>query len=326
MIKPGAIVAGCGPAEISSSSTKPGTAAPSESVGPTESAASSSQSTEDPTGVSTPAPGRAILEQTVAFTFEGALYTAKGDGTNRTIVTDFPGVAEPYAGAFWSPSGDRLIVRMEDPMGTVDGGGYVFAVDADGSNLVNLSEVSGSKYDAMPGWSPDGTEIVYAAQKPGDTKPQLYVMKADGSSPRKLVDTDFEAQYPAWSTKGTIAFTGVINIQDGFELFAVEADGTGLTQLTNDPSPENWPTWSPDGTRLAFFTAKDGRDGVWVMNGDGSNPTFLAEGGEPNWSPHGDEITYDCGNAEKAIVCAVHPDGSDPVRLFEDAGFPIVRP
>jgi len=67
-----------------------------------------------PAGQSAPrsaAPDRPILGQTFALTFEGVLYAAKGDGSARTVITDFPGLAEPYAGAFWSPKGDRLIIR-----------------------------------------------------------------------------------------------------------------------------------------------------------------------------------------------------------------------
>ena len=272
----------------------------------------------------TGAPDRPILGQTIAFTFDEVLYSSLGDGSDRTVLTDFPGPPYPYAGAFWSPSGDRLIIRVEEAPGTGKSGGYVFGVDADGSDLTNLSEVSGSHYDAMPGWSPDGSQIVYIAQKPGDALGQLYVMNADGTSPRKLIETDFEAQYPAWSSTGQIAFTGYRG--GDFDIYTVQADGSRLTRVTKESTPENWPTWSPDGSRMAFFASRDGTDGIWVMGADGSNQRFLAEGGEPNWSPHGDEITFDCGDAQSAIICAVRPDGGDPIQLFGDAGFPAVRP
>jgi Tol biopolymer transport system component len=237
-------------------------------------------------------------------------------------VTDFPGAPYPYGGPFWSPDGDRLIIRMEEE--GPPPAGYIFGVAADGSNLVNLSQASGSRGDAMPAWSPDGTEIAYSAIKSGDAFNQLYVMNADGTAPRKLIETEFEVQYPSWSTTGWVAFAGVVD--GGFDIYSVRADGSKLTQLTTDPSPDNWPTWSPDGSRIAFFTSRDGKEGIWVMNADGSDQHFLTEGGEPNWSPHGDEIVFDCGGPEKAIICAVHPDGSAPVRLFEEAGFPAVRP
>ncbi len=314
----GAAATGCG--STVGDRPPPAAAAPS-------SALPGDHSSSMPVGQSAPrsaAPDRPILGQTIAFTFEGVLYAANGDGSARTVITDFPGLAEPYAGAFWSPKGDRLIIRMEDPIDTAGGGGYVYAVDPDGSNLTNLSAVSGSHYDAMPGWSADGTEIVYVARKPGDTVGQLYVMEANGAAPRTLIETRFEAQYPAWSSTDRIAFAGVKD--RGFDIFSVRSDGSELTQLTTDPSPENWPTWSPDGSHLAYFASREGKEGIWIMDADGSDQRFLVEGGEPNWSPDGDEITYDCGDTENAVICAVHPDGSDPVRLFEDAAFPVVRP
>jgi Tol biopolymer transport system component len=317
------VAAGCGATPVDSSGSPSGTRSPAV-ASPSSAASPEPSEAAEASGVSTAAPDRPILRQTIAFTFEDVLLTAKGDGTDRNAVTDFPGAPYPYAGPSWSPKGDRLIIRTEEASGDAVVAGYIFGVDADGTDLANLSERSGSRGDAMPAWSPDGTEIVYSAIKPGDSFNQLYVMKADGSAPRKLIETDFEAQYPSWSKTGFIAFAGVVD--GGFDIYSVRADGSELTPLTTDSSPDNWPSWSPDGTRIAFFTSRDGNEGIWVMNADGSDQHFLTEGGEPSWSPDGDEIVYNCGGPESAIICAVHPDGSDPVRLFADAGFPAVRP
>lgn len=277
-------------------------------------------------GSPTLAPDRLIATQTIAFTFEGALYTALGDGSKRTLVTDFPGEPYPYAGAFWSPDRKHLIIRMEADNSTGTGGGYIYKVSADGSEIIDLSAVSGSGSDAMPAWSPDGRKIVYSGVKEGDPYNQLYVMNADGTDPQLLVKTEFEAQYPAWSSTGQIAFAGVAN--DNFDIYIVNADGSNLRRLTEEPAQDNWPTWSPDGTEIAFFSNRAEKESsIWAMAADGSGVrSVVAEGGEPNWSPHGDEITYDCGDASTAVICAVHPDGSGAVRLFADAGFPTVRP
>ena len=52
-------------------------------------------------------------------------------------------------------------------------------------------------------------------------------------------------------------------------------------------------------SKLADYASRDGTDGIWVMDADGSNQRYLAEGGERNWSPPGDEITIDCGFTER---------------------------
>ena len=269
--------------------------------------------------------GTPLAKEVVAFTHRDVLYMANADGSGRRVITDFPGAPYPYAGAFWSPDGRQLIIRTESTETAKRGGaGYIFRVNADGTGLVNLSAVSGSKGDAMPGWSPDGRSIVYAATKRGDEFTSLYVMDADGSQPRRLTDLDFEAQYPAWSSAGTIAFAGVVG--QNFDIYSVNQDGSGLERLTTQAGPDNWPTYSPDGKQIAFFSVREGSEGVWIMEADGSDPRFVVEGGEPNWSPDGEWITFDCGDSERAVICAIRPDGSDLVRLFGRATFPVLRP
>ena len=268
------------------------------------------------------AAGEGLRQDLIAFTYRDVLYVARGDGSERRVVTDFPGAPYPYAGGYWSPDGTELVVRTEAQSDT-GLSGYIFRVDADGSNLLNLSKVSGSRHDAMPAWSPDGTEIVYSATKPGDQVPSLYIMGRDGSNPRKVTDLGFEAQYPSWSSADRIAFTAVK--EGGFDLFSIAPDGSGLTRLTEGVGDNNWPSYSPDGSQIAFFSNRDGTDAVWVMAADGKDPRKVAEGGEPNWSPHGDWITFNC-DTEEPRICAARPDGSLTVDLFDRAGFPAIRP
>ncbi len=300
---------------------------PACSYAPQDARATQTTSSHVGPSSSTPgaATGTALAKATVAFTHDDVLYMANADGSARRVITHFPGPPYPYAGAFWSPDGRELIIRMETK-GAVEGegAGYIFKVNADGTGLVNLSAVSGSRWDAMPGWSPDGKRIVYAATKPADAHTSLYVMNADGSHPRPLTELDFEAQYPTWSTTGTIAFGGVVG--DNFDIYSVQKDGSHLQRLTRQSGQDNWPTYSPDGRQIAFFSVREGAEGIWIMAADGSGARFIAEGGEPNWSPDGQWITFDCGHAEQAVICAVRPDGTGLVRLFGRATFPAIRP
>jgi WD40-like Beta Propeller Repeat len=243
-----------------------------------------------------------------------------GDGSRRRAIAKFPGPPYPYGEEYWSPDGAQLLIRTEVDTGSTVAG-YIFRIDADGSNVTNLSKRSGSRYDATPAWSPDGTEVVYSATKPGDTVASLYIMNSEGSDPRKLAELGFEAQYPSWSVDGRIAFAGVNTGE--FDLYAIGPDGSGLTRLTDDPADDNWPSYSPDGSQIAFFSNRDGTEGIWVMEADARK---IAEGGEPSWSLHGDWIVLDCGNEERPLICAARPDGSLVVELFGRASFPAIRP
>ena len=62
------------------------------------------------------------------------------------------------------------------------------------------------RYDDMwPAWSPDGRRIVFTSTRDGD--PEVYVMNADGSEPRRLTTTPGRDAHPSWSPDGrTIAF------------------------------------------------------------------------------------------------------------------------
>jgi len=99
-------------------------------------------------------------------------------------------------------------------------------------------------------------------------------------------------------SNGRIAFSGF----DGtsWDIYSVEPDGSGLKELTHlSNRVAEDPAWSPDGRRIAYVVVENaggGRSDVWVMNGDGSNPTRLTEGPgaslSPTWSPNGSRIAY----------------------------------
>ena len=155
--------------------------------------------------------------------------------------------------------------------------------------------------------------------------PLLDVLGERGRDRRLLADLDFEAQYPAWSSTGVIAFAGV---QSGaFDIYTMRPDGSGLMNLTRDAWADNWPSFSPDGLLIAFFSERGGNPGIWVMAADGTGARRIADGGEPSWSPDGEYIVFNCGvEDDSAPICAIQPDGSGRVQLFDDAGFPAVRP
>jgi Tol biopolymer transport system component len=127
---------------------------------------------------------------------------------------------------------------------------------------------------------------------------QLYVVNADGSGLRLLVDLQGYAETPAWSPDGTrIAF----DLQDGAgqRIEAIDADGSHRSVIFEEPpgSGPGAPAWSPDGSKIAFvMTDADGSPDIFVMKADGSHVTQLTTDPRPDvdpvWSPDGSKIAF----------------------------------
>ncbi|RDI45743.1 PD40 domain-containing protein [Falsibacillus pallidus] len=102
------------------------------------------------------------------------------------------------------------------------------------------------------------------------------------------------------------------------------------------------PAWSPDGKRLAFAGYKNGKEGIWIMNADGTvlqqvtDPPSNEEFHEhPNWSPDGETLLFS-KLGEKIVephgakvvgneVWKVNADGSG-LKKITQGGSPVWSP
>lgn len=180
----------------------------------------------------------------------------------------------------------------------------VWAIDADGTDLVRLTDSPG--YDFDPSWSPDGTRIAFRSERSGEE--EIWVMNADGSDQRRLA----AGLSPAWSPDGSkIAYAGKGEILcppgQGLEcsgLSIMNADGSGQHRVPDADGGE-YPSWSPDGTRIAFNSNLTGDHVMYIVDADGSNLVDLSavgEGWQVDWSPDGSSIIFSSGRDQAAPV------------------------
>ena len=87
------------------------------------------------------------------------------------------------------------------------GDGEIYVMDADGSNVVQLTD--NSRGDSEPSWSQDGSQIAFTSNRDGD--PEIYVMDADGGNVAQLTHNGVTDGIPTWSPDGTkIAWTSTL--------------------------------------------------------------------------------------------------------------------
>lgn len=246
--------------------------------------------------------------------WENALWIMQVDGTRNRYLVD-------GANAQWSPDGTRIAyVARGEPTGNQI---FVRWMDAEGA-VTQITRVTETPSDLQ--WSPDGTTIAFRmavpmrerwnvkvpSAPPGATwvEPphvverldyrqdrigftdtgyrQLFVVSADGGTPRQLTDGPFDAGAPAWlpgGTDPTLVFSSLRTDDAEYawresEIYAVDVATKAIRPLTSRKGPDQNPTPSPNGRWIAY-TGYDSTDATWidaklyVMDADGKNPHVI---------------------------------------------------
>ena len=171
---------------------------------------------------------------------QGSLVLMKSDGTNQKLIGTGVSMGS------WSPDISKFVFSS---------GGALVVVDAESGNLTSFTiPPAFSWYDDSPSWSPDGSNITFTRWTTYDdfqddyTDPEAWLVRSDGSAPKKLIGARASSYPSAWSPDGTKI---LLQVNDGIQsdLFTVNADGGDLTQITHTPDKDeyyaNWQTlWS----------------------------------------------------------------------------------
>ncbi|MEO1242856.1 MAG: hypothetical protein AAFX54_13200 [Pseudomonadota bacterium] len=198
----------------------------------------------------------------------------------------------------------------------------IFSIDLNGENLRNLSNDARGQDDHHK-FSADGKRIVFNSSRstPFATMSDedfenyawnydIWVMNADGSAPRALVELPGWDTYPSFSPddksllwRRVLPDGGASSSGRNSEIFIADADGGNMRNISSHPAFDGYPAFSPDGDWVLFASNRDGDDvraafALFVMRPDGANivrltdPPEGAEDVRPAWGADGRTIIF----------------------------------
>jgi WD40-like Beta Propeller Repeat len=220
---------------------------------------------------------------------DAGLYTVRSSdaGDLVRVTTQLPGSGIGDIGYGYSPDGSRILYAQFDS----NDHGILFSVKTDGSDPIQLSPSGLSVIDlgffdrVGATWSPDGSRVAFAAQKPlGRFGSAVFVVNADGTGLRQITPSGVGGLSAQWSPNGEmIAFTsGCCGLP---QAWVVHPDGSGLRRVTTAVNRDFFvtPVWSPDSTKLVLNKIdRNNQASVWTVNLDGSGLLKLADTPQPS--------------------------------------------
>lgn len=295
----------------------------------------------------------------------GDLWIVGADGSGHRPLVVSGETAYPR----WSPDGTRIAYVASDE----EHGRELFVRYLDSGASVRLAQLPETPGGVA--WSPDGTEIAFTmfveepaepfvalpsapegaewAERPrvieaatyrsdgqGFLRPgrrQLFVVPAEGGTPRQLTDGDLDwGGTPAWTPDGRTLVATVTDRPEWTydpaesDLYAVDVATGAARPLTDRDGPDGEPAVSPDGRLVAFVGYDDRRQGhqntnLYVMNADGSGRRQLAAAldrsvADPVWSADGRGLYVQYDSEGRGRVALVPLDGAAPRVVADDLG------
>lgn len=198
-------------------------------------------------------PSWSPVEDKIAYTLNGEIYTMTSSGENITQLTTTGG-----SNPTWSADGTKIVYVR---------GGSVWMMNVDGSGDTNLTTIADGDC-SWPSFSYDGSKIVYikgpATGSPeGQSEPnEIWVMDNDGLNKHQIYAPTDSYQLifqRAWNKNDKILFMRCWLEQKPPSVWVINPDGSGLSTIAaSEGDVYGDPVWNNAGDKVAIIKGPAG--------------------------------------------------------------------
>ncbi|MEE8526205.1 MAG: S9 family peptidase, partial [Thermoanaerobaculia bacterium] len=304
------------------------------------------------------------------------LWIVRADGSDhRPVTTGLANDSSPR----WSPDGKRLLYASSGEDRDADRGTQLYVRWMDTGQTARLTQLTSGPRGLT--WSPDGRfiafsmlvrtqhdafvelpdkprgaewaeklvvidKLIYRADGDGyveDGFAQLFVLSADGGTPRQITRGEFQHDgRPSWTSDGAALIFSANRHQDwryrplDSEVYEVSVADGSIRALTDRRGPDNAPTVSPDGSQVAYLGFDDRQQGfqvvhLYVMERDGGERRVLAGNLDrrvqsPIWAKDGKGLYFGTADQGNGKVGYAALDGGFEMLAADVGGTSLGRP
>ncbi len=166
------------------------------------------------------------------------IFVMNADGSSQQRLTD-NSVKDWFPK--WSPDSQKIAY-----LSSVNGNAQLFVINMDGSNVKEISE---KDPNIKPTWSPNNSEILFAAPQGANGNNKIFRVKTNDNTEELLVDLGEISSSPVYSSDGNnVVFAALSDTEQRIDIYIKSLTNGRITRLTNDKGifpVNNYPDWNP---------------------------------------------------------------------------------